>query len=380
MPTLKDIADRVGVSVAAVSRVLNHDKSFSITNATRQMILEAAQELQYVPSARKQRHPMTVALVMLYSELEELEDPYYLSIRANARKEAVRQGYSVLEFFTPLGHDLQGAGFGNALRQTAGVIVIGSTNSYTPPLREQLIAAGVPVVLADFWTDEPRWDYVYVDFRTAVNMAMDHLVGMGYERIGFIGARERDATTGAELLDLRERYYEENRRAAGRYNPADVIIGKKTSCDEGYALMRQAISAGGLLPRALFVMTDNMAIGAIKALKEDGIAIPEQVAVVGYNDIPAAAYLSPSLTTVRTRTDLLGVFAHRLLNDRINNERDIGLRIVAPCELIVRQSSGITSPADTSHAPGGAATEPGDATTVVAAAADADGAVTAGGG
>jgi len=334
VPTLKDIADKVGVSTATVSRVLNQDKTFSISSDTRQQILETAQELQYVPSIRKSRHALTVALVMLYSELEELEDPYYLSIRANTRKEAVSQGYSVQEFFAPHGPDL-----GSSLHRSAGVIVIGSTNSYTTMLQDQIQSVGVPVVFVDFWTNEPYRDCVFVDFRTAVNTAMDYLTGMGYDRIGFIGAMEYNATEGRDLPDLRERYYEENRRLVGLYNPSDVLVGKKASCDEGYALMQQAISSGDL-PRAFFIMTDNMAIGAIKALNEADIDIPGRVSIIGYNDIPAAAYISPPLTTIRTRTDLLGIHAQRLLNDRINNERDVGLRVVVSCELVVRQSCG----------------------------------------
>lgn len=336
MATLKDIADRAGVSIATVSRVLNHDQSFSIGKETRQLVLETAEELQYIPLPRKPRKTTVLALVMLYSELEELEDPYYLSVRANIRKEAARQDYTVKEYFTPHEENLT-----EQLRQSAGVIIIGATFSCTPALMQQVKAAGVPVVVADFWTDETTWDYVYVDFRTAVNLALKHLTEMGYERIGFLGARDLDKATDTELPDLRERYYEENRRMNDSYDPVDVYIGHEVSCDEGYRLMQQAI-ANGRLPQAFFIATDNMAIGAIKALKEANIAIPKQVAVVGYNDIPAAAYLSPSLSTVRARTDLLGIFALRLLNDRITNERDAGVRLVVPCVLAVRQSSAAT--------------------------------------
>ena len=82
-----------------------------------------------------------------------------------------------------------------------------------------------------------------------------------------------------------------------------------------------------------------MAIGALRALREAGVRVPEDVAVIGCNDIPAAAYLSPTLSTVRLRTDIMGIMAVRLLHDRIQQERDMGVRLVVPSELVVRDSS-----------------------------------------
>ncbi len=334
MATLKDIADKAGVSMATVSRVLNQDKSFSTSDATRQLVLETAGELQYVPAARKPRKASTIALISQYSATEELGDPYYLSIRANARKEAQRMGYEAQEFFAP-----HAPALADQLKKAAGIIVIGSRYNYTPALGACVRGADVPVVLADFWVDEPDWDYVYVDFRQAVGLALSHLREKGYESVGYLGARETNTATGQEMPDLRERYFEELQREACCFDARHMHVGCDISCDEGYALMANAIKEGGL-PRAFFAFTDNFAIGALKALKDANVRVPDEVALVGYNDIPAAAYFSPSLSTVRARTDLLGAFAVRLLDDRLSTGRDTGVRVVIPCELVARQSSG----------------------------------------
>ena len=193
-------------------------------------------------------------------------------------------------------------------------------------------------MFTDFFTDDLLHDCVYVDFRSLVKAALKHLEDMGYRRIGYIGGRDRSAETGELVPDLRERYFEEYLRLAGRYLPEYMLTGDAVTCDTGYRLAKQAVEAHRL-PEAFFVANDSMAIGAFRALREAGVRVPEDVAVIGCNDIPAAAYLTPTLSTVRLRTDIMGIMAVRLLRDRVLHERDMGVHLVVPSELVVRGSS-----------------------------------------
>lgn len=333
MATLKDIAERAGVSIAAVSRVLNHDKTFSISNDTRQAILEIAQDLQYQGNPRTMRKSMRFALIVLHTELDELEDPYYLNIRVNIRNEAALHEIAIDEFFA-------GSSALNAslLSAYSGLIILGSTHSWNRDVARCIEKTGRPVVFTDFWTDNLMHDCVYVDFRDLVKVALSHLEEMGYQKIGYIGGRERNAETGGLVPDLRERYFEEYLRLSDRYLPDYVFTGDATTCDVGYQLASQAVQLKRM-PEAFFIANDSMAIGAFRAFREAGIAVPEDVAVVGCNDISAAAYLTPTLSTVRLRTDIMGVMTVRLLRDRVLNERDMGVHIVVPSELVVRDSS-----------------------------------------
>lgn len=333
MVTLKDIAERAGVSIATVSRVLNHDKSFSISDDTRQLIWRIADELQYRNSTRASRRLTRFALIVLHKELDELEDPYYLSIRINIRNEASSQGILVDEFFADTA--VLNA---SLLSGYNGLIVLGSTHSWSQELEDCILQAGKPVVITDFWTDALQHDCVYVDFRALVKTALRHLIDMGYQKIGYIGGRETSLKTGESVPDLREKYFIEHLRLENMYHEEYVFTGDETTCDTGYRLAQQAVKAS-LLPDAFFVANDSMAIGVLRALREAGVRVPEDVALIGCNDIPAAAYLSPTLSTVRLRTDIMGIMAVRLLNDRIQHDRDMGVRLVVPSELVVRDSS-----------------------------------------
>lgn len=120
-------------------------------------------------------------------------------------------------------------------------------------------------------------------------------------------------------------------------NTQDSYVGEFTLSD-GYALMQQAI-AGGNLPQAFFIASDSMAVGALRALQEKNIKVPEDVAIVSFNDIEMAAYVNPPLTTVKVHTEQMGSVAVKLLLDRLAG-REIPLKVTVPTELIVRESCG----------------------------------------
>ena len=172
MARLKDIAQRAGVSLATVSRVLNHDESFSISNVTKQKVLAAAQELEYhiAERGKEQENELRLMMILLYDELQEIGDPYYLTVRTNVKDEAKGRGMRVKEYFCPPGQDPP-----QKLGDYDGIIVIGSTDSWSRQLEEQVQISRRPVVFVDFLPDFAGADYVVPDFRDLMERALGYL-------------------------------------------------------------------------------------------------------------------------------------------------------------------------------------------------------------
>lgn len=336
MSTLKDIANRVGVSQACVSRVLKRDPTFSIQEATRFKILEAAREMGYCAQPAGVRRSGlskdTLVLLLLYPEQEEIEDPYYHTVRIGVTSEASGKGYAVWEiFYTPeMELDL-------SQKNLKGFIVVGSTAEWSrcDELRGQILGSGLPVVFADFDPGEPGCDSVVTDFRLVMETALQHFLALGYRDIGYVGGQEY-LVGSRPIVDQRVRYFQDILTQAGCYQEKYVFITNSVSMQVGYDLARRA--AEQPLPQALFVETDTMAIGALKALKERGVQVPEQTALISCNDISTAQFLTPTLSTIRIDSRLIGNLSARALLDQIQNGRPGGIRIITPNQLILRES------------------------------------------
>lgn len=337
MATLRDIAQRAGVSIATVSRVLNQDESFSISTQTKQRILAAAEELNYSVAKRErpvENDALPVGVILLYNELLEIDDPYYLTIRTHVRKEAQRAGIQVEERYCPPDHqpDL-------SADRCRGYIVIGSTHNWTRHIEAQLLRQKKPVVFVDFCPKFPNADYVFTDFHALTRQALDHLFSLGHREIGYIGSRDFDCRSSGFLEDIREKAFGEIMGAAGCYHPDYVYLGEAMDSKVGYQLMDACLSRPSW-PRAFFIQNDSMAIGALKAVKKHGLRVPQDIAIVSCNDVPTAAYLTPSLSSIRIHSDLMGQMAVLLMQERLNCSREVGVRLVIPSEIKVRQSCG----------------------------------------
>lgn len=342
MATLKEIAELSGVSIASVSRVLNQDEKFSISEKTKLKILQAAESLQYkgsMPASGrgKAEGVLRIALVMLYSEFQEITDSYYLTVRVNAKEEAQRMGMSVQEYFC--GENDEELPRFDA---EAGIIVLGHTGSWfgNEALRHQIMESGLPVVMADFNPKDEALEYdcVVNDFKGIMEKALGYFMKLGYKEIGYVGSE--GIPVGDQLiLDSRYIYFKQILELNGCYQKDLVFLDPGSVADAGYRAMKQAIGQNRI-PRAVFIENDSMAIGCLKALKEHGIQIPDQVAIISCNDIPNAEFLTPALSSVRIYSDLIGVMAARMLAERVETKRVLGVKVIAPSKLMIRQSCG----------------------------------------
>ena len=350
MAKLKDIAERAEVSISTVSRVLKHDGNFSVSFAKRQEILRIAQELQYpskappgTPRAQASISPIppirpiqlkgSIALILLYSEIDELEDPYYLAIRTNFRAEALRLGIEVTEYFHPdPSSDIR-------LGEHPGAVIVGSGRRWTGRFRDRILAAHPSPLLVDFAGDDAdvNSDCVLTDFEHLTNAALTHLLQCGFTRIGFIGSREFNRDSRTLIEDERETFFARFLEARGLYRPELVFTDSETTLEAGCRLAEAAVRRPHP-PQAVFIETDTMALGAIKAFKNAGLTLPADLSIIGCNDIPEARYLEPALTTMRIHTELMGTAAARMAVEKALYPRRGGLKVIIPNELVIRES------------------------------------------
>ncbi len=330
MATIKDIADLAGVSASTVSRVLNHDTSLSVTEKTKKKIFEAAEKLDYKTPKQRNKNDkrLKIGIIHWYSQKEELEDPYYYCIRKGAEDECSKKRIEVTTIFrNDNSHSI------GEVNYLDGAIAIGK---FSKDDIKEFSRYSSNIVFADSSPDEKMFDSVVIDFEKAIIEVLEHLLNLGYKRIGFISGKEYVGLERKPIDDLREITYKNYMKKKGLYNSKDIYVGKFIA-EDGYKLMKKAIE-GGDLPPAFFIGNDTMAIGAIKALYEANIKIPEDVSIISFNDNPTSKYTVPPLSTVKVYTEFMGATAVGLLIERIEDNRQIPKKVVVPTELIIRQS------------------------------------------
>lgn len=331
MATLKDIAKLAGVSLAAVSRVLNHDASLNVSDETRKKIFEVAEELGYQTIRQRSKNlnkRIRIGVIHWYSQKEELGDPYYLSVAKGIEKECFNKKVEFVSIFKD--GDKYTAG---ELDDLDGFIAIGK---FSKEDIKEFSTYSKNIVFVDSSPNDKVYDSVIIDIRSATLEVLEDMVGHGHRRIGFIGGREYVGKGKESLEDERERAYHEFTKEKGIHDERDVYIGSFTT-EGGYNMMKKAIRKGKL-PSVFFVASDSMAMGAIQALYESNINVPRDVSIVSFNDIHTSKYLIPPLSTVRVHTEFMGATAVGLMLERIKENRALPKKVVIPTELIIRES------------------------------------------
>ncbi|MFD2211320.1 LacI family DNA-binding transcriptional regulator [Virgibacillus halophilus] len=327
MATIKDIAKRAGVSSATVSRVLNYDATFPVADETKRKIFEAAEELSYRKRATKRYANKAIAIVHWYTEKEELNDLYYLSIRLGIEERCKMLEMNAQVYF-----------FDNidqiVANEVEGIIAVGK---FSDQQVKALTEINPLVVFVDSSPDEDKHDAVVIDFEKATEKVIDYFLTTEHEKIGFIGGRELLKAQEKPLEDLRERSFRRYMKELGLFHENFVYIGA-FSVDEGYRLMKEAITnLGNDLPTAFFISSDVLAVGSLRALHEAGIPIPERVSIIGLNDISVSKYIYPSLSTIKVYTEVMGESAVDALVERFEG-RKIAKKILVSTKLVVRKS------------------------------------------
>ncbi|MBP2478864.1 DNA-binding LacI/PurR family transcriptional regulator [Crossiella equi] len=328
-PTLEEVARRAGVSTGTVSRVINNGRH--VSQRARAAVLAAIEELGYVPNtaARSLATRRRGAVVLAISS----DDP---AVFANQFFAEVVTGVNAVLEETDLQLLLVLAASERGQQRLRQIIQSGSADGIMllalrghDPLAKLAEDSGLPVVHGGQPLERtPRW-YVDADNRGGARLAVEHLIGLGRTRIATITG-ELDMQVGvARHLGYREAL------ALARLDDTRVAHGDFTEAG-GAAAMRHLLAAHPDLD-AVFVAADAMAVGALEVLRERRIAVPDQVAVVGFNDLVTAAHTQPALTTVRQPIQALGQEMTRLLLRLVDGEQATPL--ILPTELVLRSSA-----------------------------------------
>lgn len=325
MATIKDIADKAGVSIATVSRVLNFDETLNVQDETRTRIFETANELEYDKRDKKRKkNKLKIGVYYSYSLEEELEDTYYLSVRIAIEKKIESDGYKA--------YQLRKGDIPEKLTFLDGIICLGT---FSKTIVEWIDSFKKPTVFVDGNPDEERFDSVVIGVEKAVYKIMDYFMEYGHEKIALIGGFELDSDD-KEVFDYRTSIYKNYMTAKGLYRSEYVKIGEY-SPKYGYKLIKELLNLTEP-PTAVFVVTDSLAAGCYKAVNELKLSIPQDISIIGFNDIMSAKYMMPPLTTVRLHMETMGTQAVVLLTERIQSERNVSIKMTIPCELIQRES------------------------------------------
>ncbi len=332
MATIRDIAKKAGVSPATVSRVLNYDHTLSVSEETKRRVFQTAEALNYTKKSKRraasQKKKLVIGITQWYSMSQEIADPYYLSIRSGIERACQQLKIETRTLF----RDEQGLSL-SQLANVDGIIAIGK---YGPEEVDVLSSVSPNIVFVDCSPDDRKYDAVTIDFRVAVSDVLEHLFEQGHVNIGYIGGREFVGEHKLPLMDLREQSFIEKMRLKGFLNNDWIKVGN-FSVEDGYELTRELLDVD-TLPTALFVASDAMAIGAMRAIHESGRKVPRDISLIGFDDISAAEYLTPPLTTVRVHTEFMGRTALEMLRERISEGRQIPKKTIVPTELVIRSS------------------------------------------
>ncbi|MET7833023.1 LacI family DNA-binding transcriptional regulator [Micromonospora sediminicola] len=329
-PTLEAVARRAGVSRATVSRVVNG--STTVAESIQQAVRRAVEELGYVPNLAARslvtQRTDSIALVMPEAATRVFSDDQVFPgiIRGAAQElEAADKQLVLMLAGSPAGHE-------RVERYTTGRHVDGvlfASLHGEDPLPGRLARLGIPVVCSGRPLDGADVPYVDVDHEGGVTRAVEHLIATGRRRIATI-AGPQDMVAGIERLIG----YRNAVTAAGL--PELVAFGDFTR-ESGTAAMRELLAADPELD-AVFAASDLMAHAALRTLREAGRRVPEDVAVIGFDDIETAAYTEPPLTTVRQPIVELGRSMTRQLL-RIAAGEAVEQALVLPTELVLRDSA-----------------------------------------
>lgn len=336
MATIKDIAKKAAVSSATVSRVLNYDNTLSVSDEKRKLILEIAEKLDYqTPRKRRSNTGLNIriGLIHWYTLRQELEDPYYMSIRLGIEKTCYENKIEMVKIHNPEEYDFE------HMEGIDGLIAIGKFHD-----REIQRFKGISpnIVFVDSSPREMEFDSVVSDLVPAVENALEYLIELGHNHIGYIGGQEFIGPEKVPLDECRLETFRAYLRKRDLLDEKQVLVGEFVA-ESGYQLMKKTIAESDQLPTAFFFGSDSMAIGGMRALHEAGLRIPQDVAVLGINDIPTAKYTSPALSTIRIHKEFMGETAVELLLERVVRKRTISKKVVVPTCLIERDSTVVKS-------------------------------------
>lgn len=327
---MRDVADRAGVSVTSVSHVINQTRL--VSDDLRERVVTAMEELGYQPNALarslRRKETYTIGVIITNSA-----DPFFAEVTRGVEDACFEQGYNIILCNSDSDLDKELL-YTNALvkKRVDGILFLaagGKSTRHIRTMQEQKI----PLVVVDRYIPDLAVDTVLIDNAHGGWLATHHLIELGHRRIGCI--------TGPSDLSLsaeRVTGYRCALQEAGLPVNETLIIKGNFQFETGYQAAQQFLT-GPTPPTAIFACNDLMAIGAINAAIKQGWQVPQQLSVIGFDDIRMAAYTTPLLTTVAQPKYEMGFIATAMLLERIHTQEMAPRQKLLDTQLVVREST-----------------------------------------
>jgi LacI family transcriptional regulator len=326
---LEEVAKKANVSTATVSRVLNN--AVAVKSSTRTRVMQAIEELKYHPNlhARNLAGGKSRTLGIIVSNME---NPFFFDIIKAAESDAHARGYEIVVANTDYQREQLVKSIRLMLaRRVAGLALI--VSEMDPGLVTELTESKNPIVFYDAYTSERGIWNIRIDYGQGIERVIDHLYRVGHNRMAFVSHHSNLGPLG-----VREETF---RNTVSRLSPPVQWTSVTTvdGLDGGRAAAREVLQSG-FNPTAIICANDFMAVGVLRELREQGLRVPEDVSVTGYDDIKLSEYSCPSLTTVHIPRERIG---HLVFNALVPDSTDPAPEaqdIVIETHLVIRDSTG----------------------------------------
>lgn len=332
MVTIKDVAREAGVSIATVSRVFNNVGP--VDEQTRRHVRQIARQLKYVPNAagRSLSTRRTDAIGLL---LPDLFGEFFSEVLRGSDQTAQQSHYHLVVSSSHNNKEEIQAALAMMRGRVDGLVIM-SPHIDAETLNENLPQT-LPVVLLNCYVETDGFDSLNIDNFGGALAMVSHLIGHNHSRIAVIKGIEQNFDASERLRGYRTAMQQAGKSVDPRYE----TVGGFSEAG-GYEAARQLLAVSPR-PTAIFACNDSMAIGALSALRDAGIQVPEEIALAGFDDVPIASYLTPTLTSVKVGIHNLGVQAietalHAVRNKNAHHKH----QVLLPTSLSLRESCGCT--------------------------------------
>lgn len=333
--TLRDVAQRAGVSAMTVSRVVNGNSS--VDAETQRRVEEAILALDYIPNrlARSlvSQQTRTIGLIV-----PDVVNPFFAPVVRGAESTARKAGYRVLLCNSEGDLRLEREYIDDLVSHRVEGLLLAPASDHSRLALLPLLKGGFPLVLLDRSLPDTDCDLVISDNVAGARRLTEHLIGLGHRRIAHFTESD-DVSTGRDRLEG----YRQALEAAGLPVSEDLIFRTTSDRIGGYRAAQMMLGLESL-PTAIFTVNNMTALGAMQALRERGLSVPEEIGLVCFDDVEHLAVLSPFLTVVDQPGETFGSLGAQLLFERISGKAgNRSRRIILQADLIVRQSCCVNS-------------------------------------
>ncbi|WP_346857829.1 LacI family DNA-binding transcriptional regulator [uncultured Draconibacterium sp.] len=331
MASMNDVATRAGVSIATVSRVLNNNGN--VNEATRAKINKAIKDLKYQPSrVAKRLRSKSISSNLLGVLIPDIENPFYVDVLRGIEELAYNNNYAII--MCNFGQDEKKEKLYLEILQSEAIdgLIVAPAHE-DDPLLKKMVKDGLPVVCVDRGLKDANVDVVLVDNVTGAYTAVDYLIKSGYKRVAYIAGLKAIPSS-----NLREQGYRKALEENGIAYDEELVKFGNSKHESGVELCNELLKLPNP-PDAIFTGNNLITLGALETIQKWKLKIPEDIAIIGFDDMQWSSSLNPPLTAVRQPAMEIGKRAVELLIQRIQDPERSSIQMTLNTELMKRSSS-----------------------------------------